>query len=56
MMIKGLSFLFLIIPLSTASAVDYSEVMLGKLFTTPTERQSIDNSKRDDVPQERLDG
>ena len=52
MILKGLSFLFLLMPLSTASAVDYSEVMLGKVFTTPTERQSIDNSKRDDVPQE----
>lgn len=32
-------------------AVDYDERQLGKLFTTPAERQKIDSEKRGNAPQ-----
>lgn len=39
---------------SLSWAIEYDESALGLLFTTPIERQSIDNAKRHDVPQESL--
>lgn len=39
-------------PFCIVSALDYDESSLENLFTTPVERQSIDNSKREDVPEE----
>ena len=36
---------------NTSVAADYSERDLGTLFTTPSERQKIDSSKRGDVTQ-----
>lgn len=34
-----------------ASAINYDEQSLGRLFTSPAERHKIDSAKRGDVPQ-----
>ena len=54
-MIKRLITILILTTVHTMSwAIEYDESALGPLFTTPIERQSIDNAKRDDVPQESL--
>ena len=54
MMKRFITLLILITAKTQLWATNYDESDLGSLFNTPIERQSIDNAKRDDVPQESL--
>jgi hypothetical protein len=49
--LKLITTLITLIYASFSSADNYDERSLGGLFTSPSERQKIDNDKRGDIPQ-----